>query len=48
MVFLNNMLMKSSPIVFDIPLQLSYDQCYPLHEKPQIFVLSFFWSLLIQ
>ena len=29
MVFLNNMLMMLSHVVFNIPLDLIYDQCYP-------------------
>ena len=33
MVFLNNMLMALSHMVFDIPHDWIYDQCYPLHAK---------------
>ena len=38
MVFLNNMLMTSSHMVFNIPLDLIYEQCYPLHAKTTSFV----------
>ena len=33
MVFLNNMMMALSHMVFDIPLDWIYDQCDPLHAK---------------
>ena len=41
MVFLNNMLMTSSHMVFNIPLDLIYDQCYPLHVKTTSFCFMF-------
>ena len=45
MVFSNNML--TSLIVLNIPLDLTGDQYYQLHAKPQVFVLPLFWLLLI-
>ena len=48
MVFLNNRLMILSHIVFNIPLDLIFDQCYPLYAETTSFVLSLFWLLLIQ
>ena len=41
MVFLNNKLMTSLHIVFNIPLDLIYDQCYPLHAKNTSFCFTF-------
>ena len=41
MVFLNNMLMTLSHMVFNIPLDLIYDQCYPLHTKATSFCFTF-------
>ena len=41
MVFLNNMLMILSHMVFNIPFDLIHDQCYPLHAKPTIFCFTF-------
>ena len=41
MVFLNNMLMTSSYMVFNIPLDLIYDQCYSLHAKTTSFCFTF-------
>ena len=36
-VFPKNMLMTSSHMVFNVPLDLIYDQCYPLHAKATSF-----------
>ena len=33
MIFVCNMLMLSAHIVFNIPFDLMYDICYPLHVK---------------
>ena len=41
MAFLANVLMTTSQIVFDIPLNFIYDQCYPLHAKTTNFSFTF-------
>ena len=48
MVFLNNMLMTSSHIIFNIPLDLILTNVIICMQKPQVFVLRLFWLLLIQ
>ena len=48
MVFLNNILMTLSHIVFNIPLDLIYDQCYPLNPKTTSFCFTFTVVLSIQ
>ena len=41
MTFLNNMLMTLSRMVFNISLDLIYDQCYPMHAETTSFCFTF-------
>ena len=47
MIFGNNVLMIQPHIVFNIPFDLMYNKCYPLHTKTTL-VLFFLWLLLTQ
>ena len=40
MVFVHSMLMLSALIVFNIPFDLMYDICYPLHAETTLFVFT--------
>ena len=46
MIFLSNMLMTSWYMLFDIPLDLIYEQWYPLHVKTTSFCFTFVLAIV--